>query len=289
MDTNITQAAIDSANRDEAKAQSDFDHASWINKPGAGIVLAERKTAVGIVQTALKAAQGILDAAQKTIQGPGYKLAQGAIDTYTKAVNDAKAAEDLAMKTASSSLTAVTAAQKKLVDAASAALNVTKTTGQEAINATSSAQTLSAYKAVADKTIGAASSAVDALGKSAEKVAFDAANAALVVAKANTHDLDIAKNALKIAQESTDAVVSAGAWIITHGVNLLNIRKAEASGDLRAFVNGKPITFSIDATLAEQNVKVNVNFSLGQGGEVVKHLFEELINRIKSGVLKIPK
>jgi hypothetical protein len=193
------------------------------------------------------------------------------------------------MKTASSSLTAVTAAQKKLVDAANAALNVAKTTGQEALNATSSAQALSAYKAVADKTIGAASSAVDALGKSAEKIAFDTANAGLAVAKANTHDIDIAKHALEIAKESADAVVLAGAWIIAHGVNLLNIRKAEASGDLAAFVNGKPITFSIDATIAEQNVKANVSFSLGQGEEVVKHLFEELINRIKSGVLKIPK
>jgi len=74
--------------------------------------------------------------------------------------------------------------------------------------------------------------------KSTQFAAFTAASGALAVAKANTHDLDIARGALDVAEAAGVGALDLTAWAAAHAGQFLNVRSVKLSGNLRALVLG---------------------------------------------------
>lgn len=129
---------------------------------------------------------------------------------------------------------------------------------------------------------------MDAVGKGAEAVAFETANAALKTALASTAALDAARAAVELAAQAGEAVVSAAGWMASHAGSLLDVQRVEVSGDLRGACLGETqLAARLVGTFAGNHVDFSVDFTPGKGEDMLKTVFEWLIGAVKKGVLEI--
>lgn len=192
------------------------------------------------------------------------------------------------MAAANGTLAATRATQDQLVAAAGSALTLVQTSGVEQQLANTAKQALSAYQAAGAGVLQGLQAAFDRLASTAEAAAFGAANASLQLAQANTKDINLAKSAVDFAGKGANGVLDAGNWVASHSLNILNIRSVDVSGDLRGLLQqGKELNAHVVGTFAEKNVDVSVNFSPGKGEEMAKNLFQQLMNDVDKGVMKI--
>ena len=180
--------------------------------------------------------------------------------------------------------------QNDLVSKAATVLNTVSTAGQELHDSNFAKKALDDFLKAEDKILDGLSTAITELANCTEKVAFDAADAGVKIARANTKDIDIAKSALKYADEGTEGIMDAGDWVVNHTFNILNIKSIEATGDLRGLCQqGTSLQAHIVGTFAEENVDFSVAFYPAQGEEMVKNVFAKLMKDMKDGILNIGK
>ena len=204
---------------------------------------------------------------------------------YQQGVDAAKAAADGALKLANGTLQETINTQNALVAQAENALKFVQNASNELHLMDIANKALQDFQTVENKTLGVLQAGISALAKCAEKVAFDAANAGLAIARANTKDIDIAKAAVKAAGDSTDEVMKAGAWVVAHTANILNIRTIEVTGDLRGLCQqGTELKAHIEGTFAEKEVNFSIDFLPGKGEELVKAVFQKFLKDIKAGL-----
>ena len=241
-------------------------------------------------QAGLAIASKALDAAKAIVSGPGYAAANASTNFYQSDLDDARKAADAALNATNGALQTTINVQNGLVHTAETALNTVQTAGKELQDSNIAKKALQDFQKAEDVVLNGLSADVTGLMKCGEKVAFDAANAGLNIARANTKDLDVAKSALTFAEHSTDEVMDAGAWVVKHTVNILNIKKVELTGDLRGLCQkGTRLQAHIVGTFAEQNVDFSVDYTPAQGEEMVKGVFQKLMGDMKSGALSIVK
>ena len=243
---------------------------------------------LGSVQAALSAAQDILSAAEAVVRSPGYLVAAASIDAYQQAVDTARTTANASIDAATATLQATQQAQDGLVAEASATLTLVQTSGVEKGVADAARAALDAFSVAEAATLGALRVAVDAVGKSTEAAAFETANVALRTAVASTAAVDAARAAVRLATQAGEAVVSAAGWMATHAANLLEVKRVEVSGDLRAACASETqLAARLVGTFAGEHVDFSVGFTPGKGEDMVKTVFEWLIGEVKKGVLKI--
>ncbi|KAH7093457.1 hypothetical protein FB567DRAFT_609954 [Paraphoma chrysanthemicola] len=185
---------------------------------------------------ALNAASIALNAAKAAMSGADYIASQAVVQTTKTALAAALAAQTAALNAASDVLSQVQTTSDAALLAAEAAMPL----AQEAAEATlTAAQTaLDSFQNATNATIAAAQASLNALMQGPAYLAFQAAQAALLAAKASSHDLDAANAALDIAQKASTGAVNVAAWGVQHAGEFVNIRQITLAGQLRALVDG---------------------------------------------------
>ena len=226
---------VNNARREYDDACRAYDKAGFFSKAGKlkdkGIAFAKLEG----LQAGLKIANGVLDLARNVVNGPGYSAAKASVSFYEGRLNDARRIADGAIGVAGSTLETTRNVQNGLVSGAEGALNTVKTASKELQNTKITQKILDDFQAASQRVLSGLQEAVNVLAQCAEKVAFDTADMGLKVARANVKDIDIAKAAVNVAKEGTEAVLDVGNWIVQHAFNILNIRLLELKGDLRGF------------------------------------------------------
>lgn len=215
----------------------------------------------------------------------------------SKAASEAaKAALDVAQKTADTTL----AAAKHSLDLATAAANVSIMAAQGALDAAKKSSmelhiwniakdALSAFEATEAALLSAGDALLQDLMKSVEKIAFDAASAALAIAKSATKELDAAKAILSAVEGAIDEFAAFGQWLNKRLGNIFNVEKVELNGSLNDAANKKPFLAHIVGTFADYHIDEEVEFTPGQAEDFVKNLVMKYVNEAKADIKKFIK
>ncbi|KAL8872337.1 MAG: hypothetical protein Q9174_002021 [Haloplaca sp. 1 TL-2023] len=285
---NACQSDVNNAQRDYDNDCRAYDHCKWYEKGPKLAAKGASFTKLEAMKAGLAVATKVLDAAKAVVQGPGYSGARAAVAFYEKDLEIARGAANGAMSAANSTLQTTINVQNAAVSDAEKLLDNVQTAGKELQARNLAQKALAEYQAAETKVLNGLQSAVNALAQCAEKVAFDAANAALQIARANVKDVDIAKAAVEFAKTGVDAVLDVGSWVVQHAFNILNIRMIEVTGDLRGLCKqGTQLKARVVGTFAEQNVDFTLDFTPAKGEQMAKDVFQKLMNDVKAGVLKI--
>ncbi|KAJ9609487.1 hypothetical protein H2200_005814 [Cladophialophora chaetospira] len=260
-----------------SQAQENYNKASVFNKPKFAAQIAAIKSEEVGKRAALATAQGALSAAQAVLNGLGYDAAVAALQTYKDALDASVSAANAAIAAANSTLAATSTAQNAAISAAQTSLDAAKNTSVETLAFQSANKAVTDFLATANATVSAAQASVDALSKTAEGLAFTAAQNALAAAKNNTADLDIARHALDVAQATESTALNVSQWMVNHIGNFVNIEFVEISGTLRGLVDlGKPMVAHIKGVIASSAFDYTFDYSLGRTPDLIKSLFENV-------------
>ncbi|KAI9804315.1 MAG: hypothetical protein M1833_007122 [Piccolia ochrophora] len=259
-----------------------------IDKAIKGTQVAALGTEVTALQAGLNIATATLNACKAIVSGPGYSAASASVSFYEGEVETARATADGTLQLANATLQGTINVQDGVVQQAQNALDLVSDAGTELHLIQLALAALQTFQAASERTLAGLQSAVDALGQSAEFVAFSAANEALAIARANVKDLDIARSAMETARQGTDAILDMGSWMVSNAVNILNVTSVEVTGDLRGLAQeGSKLSARVVGTFAGENVDFSCEFLPAQGEEFVKRVFTQLLDDAKAGILKI--
>ncbi|KAL8689525.1 MAG: hypothetical protein Q9218_004824 [Villophora microphyllina] len=292
------QSSVQSAKADSqqaeaavAAAQDAYNHASGFGKVSAKAELTKKQAVLASKNAALSIAQSALSAAQAIVDGPGYAAAKASLSAAQSSLRTATEAANASVKAAQDAVPGVIAAQKQLTDKAAAAVNEARTSGVE-IKALQAAQaSLAAFTAEKQKVLDAAKASLAALDDIPEAAAVAAAIAKLAVVEADAASLVAAKGALEIAQKAEAAAPGVAAWVVKQTGHLLDIRMVTMSGTLKGVLGDggkqKPMVVTVKGVIAEQDVDVTVDYTIGRTDELVKGIFGGLWKLIEEGTVKL--
>lgn len=287
---NFDSGVVQDAQRDVNNAKHDLDHCHWCEKVAKGAVVGAMGTKLETAKTGLKIATGLLQAAQAIVSGPGYSAANVSIKFYQDDLNAARSTADATLAGAKAGMQETTNVQNDFVNKATTVLNTVQNAGKELQDSNLAKKAFQDFQKAENIVLNGLSTAITGLMNCGEKVAFDTATSSLNIANANTKDIDIAKSALKFADEGTDAVLDVGGWVVKHTLNILNIKSVEVTGDLRGLCKqGTELKAHIEGTFADNNIDFSVDFVPVQGEEMVKRVFAKLMGDVKAGVMSIKK
>ena len=242
-------------------------------------------------EAAFKVAQGVLAVAEDVVNGVGYKVAHEAVTLAQGALDDAKKAADAALVTVNKGLADTTKIQAALVDDADKALSAAQKDCDESKVWGAAKAVLAAAISVEASVVADADKMVAALALCAEKVAYDAAVAALALAKAGTKEVDLANHALTLVKDGVDEVSALGTWMVDHAGNIFNIRVVQLSGALGDAVAKppQPLKAHIEGEFADASVKLDVSFTPGKAEDMMKQAFEQIMKEVKGNIASFVK
>lgn len=113
--------------------------------------------------------------------------------------------------------------------------------------------------------------------KTVEYIAFDLATTALNFAKNNTHDLDIARHALDIAQDGQENALEV-AKLLLEGLEIFfNVMVVEVKGRLGELVSeNQDLPARVVGVMGGEEVDLQVEYRLGDTSGSIKTIFEKL-------------
>ncbi|KAF2207068.1 hypothetical protein CERZMDRAFT_107904 [Cercospora zeae-maydis SCOH1-5] len=280
------QSFCNDRQRDVDNCEDKIKHGSFGERIKAAAQIVGYEAALRGAQAGLAVAKGVLAAAQAVVSGPGYFAAKTAISAAQSSLDAANAAADASISSAKGSLSAAQAAEQGSITVAQKALDAAKTGSEELHVWNAAKDALAAFTTVATTGISAANATVQALSNCAERLAFDAANAALNAALSATKELDAAKSVLSAVEHSIDEFTSFGTWLVKHAGNIFDVKKVELSGSLNDAANKRPFIAHVVGTFADANVDVHVEFTPGQAEAFVKGLVMKFVDEAKTDIGK---
>ncbi|KAJ0268030.1 hypothetical protein COL940_013789 [Colletotrichum noveboracense] len=267
-----------------------LDGAAWYNKIGPGLDVAGAEIELISVKGALEIADGVLKLARDVVGDVGYKAAKVTIEEYENLLRGARTAADKSLGLVKSGLQETIDAQSKLVSAAEIAEREIRESGVEKLAVDDAKRVLQEFQQAEASVISGLERVVNDVAKGVEAATLDLATITLNFARANSQAVDTARNALSFAQTAVDTALDVSDWVITRAINILNIREIEVTGDLGAVCERKSkLKARITGTFAEHEVDVSIDFTPGDGEELIKELFKELMDKVKSGIDSIAK
>ncbi|KAI5988743.1 hypothetical protein EDD15DRAFT_2462463 [Pisolithus albus] len=228
------------------------------------------ETAKGALYVAKGVADGILEGCKAIVDGTEYVTARDAIPLLESTLEETRKAGDAAFRAAQLAVHDVDVATQALINTAVNALHGVQNGGdflwKEAEKAL--AKFVDAGKAI----LAGAQKILDDLETAAEWVAYQAATAALSVARASTHALDIATESLKIAEHGID-----GAFYITEEMvraitSALDITRITLNGSYNAIARGGQFDALILVTIGGKPREVRIKFRIGSVSDFVHDL-----------------
>lgn len=215
-------------------------------------------------------ADGILEACKAIVNGTEYAIARDAIPLLEGTLEATRKAGDVAFRAAQLAVHDVDVATQALINTAVNALREVQNGGdllwREAEKAL--AEFVEAGKAV----LAGAQKILDDLETAAEWVAYQAATAALSVARASTHALDIATESLKIAEHGIDGVIHITEEMVKAITSALDITRITLNGSYNAIAGGGQFDALILVTIGGQPREVRIKFRIGSVSDFVHDL-----------------
>jgi len=239
-----------------------------------------------VEQGAFDVAQTALSVAEKVVDGAGYKLAHEAVNVAQDALDAAKKAGEAAMDVANKALAVTKDAQGALITAAQKELDDAKKECDQSKAWNAAKDVLTAYMNTEATLLEATAKAVTELASCAEKLAYDAAVAAVTIARSATKEIDLAKSAVSTVEGATNEMAALGSWMVKNVGNIFNVRKIELSGSLKGATAKPPVPLSakIDAVFADKEVDFSVEFTPGKAEDFLKSIFDKIMGDVKADV-----
>jgi hypothetical protein len=280
------QRTVDDLDRDIASLDRQIDDEPWYNCPPlvaekAGLVAAQVGATV-----ALQTVRGIFYAAEGVVHGTGFVAAEGAIGLAQTALDGVREVKTEVLDTAKDGLNEVRDMQNAVIQRAIDALHAAEHASDQLHVFDFARDALKAGESVAQSMINGAQDAVDGLARCGEFIAFDAAEAALKFAQANTSELNLARHAVEVAEGAVNMGLDVAQWAVDHAGKFFNITKVEFSGSVRSLVHaeegGPPLTATVEGTVLGHEINVHIvwkpDFDLVR---FIKELFQMLWDKIK--------
>ncbi|RSL59533.1 hypothetical protein CEP54_007216 [Fusarium duplospermum] len=285
-DAENAQRAVDDLDREIDWANRRIDDEPWYNCPPliaekAGLLAAQATATAG-----LQVVRGVFFAAEALVHGTGFVAAEGAIGAAEVALDSVRDLKTAALNTAKDALEEVNEAQRSLIQDAIDALHAAQTASEELHVFDLARDALGAGESIAQGMINGAQEAVDGLSKCGEFIAFDASEAALRFAQSNTSELNLARDAVEVAEGAVNMGLDMGKWAMQHAGQVFNIRKMEFSGSTKSLVaadaSTPPLVMNIEGTVLGEDFQVHIqwkpHFNLV---ELIKELFTMIWEKIK--------
>ena len=273
---NELDSEIDNLNRQ-------IDDEPWYNCPP---LVAERSglyIAQGTASASLSVAEGVLYAAENIVRGTGFLAAEGLIGAATAALDTTRDIKNAALDLARTALDEVKEVQEGLIQGAIDALHAAETASDELHLFDLAKSALEAGEALVQGIIDTAQKSVDALAACTEFLAFDVAEKALLFAKDNTKELNLARHAVEVTEGAVNLGLDIAEWAVNHAGKVIDLTKVEFSGSIASLIaDGPPLMVNVQGLVLGTRVDIHIrwqpHFNLM---EFIKALFNELWEMMK--------
>lgn len=215
-------------------------------------------------------ADGILEACKAIVEGTEYITIRDAIPLLEVTLETTRKAGDVAFRAAQLAVHDADVATQLLINTAVNALREVQDGGdflwRQAEKAL--AEFIEAGKAV----LAGAQKILDDLETAAEWVVYQAATAALSVARASTHALDIATESLNIAEHGIDGGIYITEEIVRAITSALDITRITINGSYNDIAGGGQFDALILVTIGGRPREVRIKFRIGSVSDFVHDL-----------------
>lgn len=225
------------------------------------------------------AAEGVLHLAQGVLHGTDLAFKEGAVVAAQKLLDGAEAVGQAGLDAARKVLDETDKATQMAVDQAGDLLKLTEK-GVDSAALELAKQTLEAFKSAQRAVYDAAVDAIGGLMKSAEYLAFTAAQAGLNLVSHFTDLLDVAKGALHLAEEASGTIATIMGAIVNFGAKAVNIQSMSLSGTLRGALglggeHSRPLSATVAGYVLGVSFKTEVIFDPKDAVAFLKALFDQ--------------
>ncbi|KAK6346045.1 hypothetical protein TWF730_010378 [Orbilia blumenaviensis] len=267
--------------------QRQIDKANVFNKIKLGFEMTPIAAEYAAKKAAFETASAVLSGAKAIVQGPGYKLAEGAMFTARGSLEAAKITGKAAIDGASSTLQGVIAAQNGLIDGAQQGLQFTKTAGNELKIWKLAEEALDRYLRESNELLSGLQRGVDGLMQTAEYIAFTTAQKALKIAKENIGDMDLLRKGVDAVEKGSKTGLRVAQWAAKALGNLFDIETIIMTAQLGALHKDGRFTARIIGDVANKRIDFSTDFTLGDAKKFVEGIFKKLWDEIEEGILSI--
>ena len=281
---NQAQGDLDSVRRHLNDVENDLHNCHWWQWVGKAAVVAEVEIELHAKEFGFDVERGVLELAQKAYDGPVCNTLKGAISLAEGGLAEAREKADEGLDTANKVLEAANKVQGAIVQGAKDALAAAQKGSQHLHLWDIAKKALTDVVEAENALVQAAEEAVLTLTKSAEWVAYKTAQGALEVARAGTHEIDVAKTGLKLVEKDVDAVADAAMWLVGHAGNVFNITKITLEGSLQAATKNVKLKATIIGKFANKDLRFSIRYTPGDAVQFVKDAFEAVWTEVKKDV-----
>ena len=217
----------------------------------------------------------MLDVSKAVLEADDYITCKGIAGAALLAVDEVKLAADAAIAVAQEALDLTDKVTNEAITLASAALQGVGELGEAAIKLASVA--LEEYKLARVAILEAAQKTVDALETTVEWIEYEAACAALTVAKAaGSGALFVAKGGVILAEAAEQTYMKVKAWVVSHFTQFVDITDVTLTSELGKACGGFAFSAHIRGTIGDDNFfSFDVEFSTKEVVEFIKQIFEQ--------------
>ena len=142
---------------------------------------------------------------------------------------------------------------------------------------------LEAGEAFAQGIVDTAQKSIDALAACTEFLAFNVADKALLFAKNNSKELNLARHAVEVTESAVNLGLDIGEWAVNHAGRLIDLTKVEFFRSIASLIaDGSPLIVNVEGLVLGERVEIHIrwqpHFNLV---EFIKALFNELWEMMK--------
>ena len=230
-------------------------------------------------------ADGALAVAKAVLDSAEYVSCNTAMGAASLALDAAQGAGDLAIKGAKETLDATQKLVDGLVAAAESALQEASNLGQGAVDLASKA--LDDVKEASIAIREGAQKLLDDLKSCAEWVAYEAAKAALTVAKAaGSGAMLMAEAGVVVVDKVSEAALKAWQFVLQGLTSFIDITDVQLTAELGAAVGGLAFQASVRGVIGgNQFFGFDVSFDTKDVVIFLKDVFDKLVDLIENGIL----
>lgn len=228
------------------------------------------EVAKGSLYVAKGVADGVLEACKAILNGTEYITVRDAIPALEGVLEGARRTGDAGFKAAQLAVHEVDVATQALVNTAVNALRVVQNGGDLLWRQAEKA--LAGFVEAGKDILAGAQKILDDLEKAAEWVAYQTATAALSIARASTHALDIATKSLQIAEHGIDGAIYITEEMVKAITSALDITRVTLTGSYNAITVGAQFDALILVTIAGNPREVRIKFHIGSVSDFIHDL-----------------
>ncbi|KAG8777477.1 hypothetical protein FRC16_004134 [Serendipita sp. 398] len=290
-----TERDIEEARRKVNSLEQDIDNfdreidrlglTPWWDLPSKAQIPA-LATAKGALIFSKEVADGVLRMALGVVEAQDFIVRKGAMQLAHFALDEAQRCGATAIRIADEALALTDRLTTELVANANKALEGARWLGNTAVDAADGALVVAEKSSIV--IIAAAQALVDGLTSCAEWIAYQAASAAVAVAKeAGSDALLLAKVGAKIGTAISQFAMKAWQWILLHLTSFVDIREIVLSAQLGMACGGAEFDAAIRGTMADDHFfDFHISFSTAHTTEFITAIFDKLVDMIEDGFLE---